>query len=47
MKKETKNRIYNFLWKYKKMRPPGHLIQLSILEDGLVILGIDTQLKTL
>ena len=46
MKKETKKRIYNFLWKYK-MRPPGHLIQLSILKGGLVILGIDTQLKAL
>ena len=39
--------MYNFHWNYKKMRPPRHLIQLSIWKDGLGILDIDTQLNSL
>ena len=46
-KKETEKRIYNFLWNYKKNETSQHMIQLSILKGGLVILDIYTQSKTL
>ena len=46
IKKETE-RTYNFLWNRKKIRPPRHLGQLSILRVGLGILDIVAQLKSL
>ena len=40
-KKETEKTIYNyFLWNYKKMRLPRHLVQLSIWKSRLGILDI-------
>ena len=47
IKKKTEKRLYKFLWKYKKMRPPRNLVQLSILKGGLGILDIDIQLNSL
>ena len=32
---------------FKKVRPPWHLVQISILKGGLGILDIDTQLNSL
>ena len=32
--------------KIGKIQPPRHLVQVSILKDGLGILDIDTQLNT-
>ena len=45
IKKETE-RTYNFLWNRKKIQPPKHLGQLSILKGGLGILDIDAPLKS-
>ena len=36
-----------FLLELQKLRPPRHLIQLSIWKGGLGILDIDTQLNSL
>ena len=45
--KKTEKRIYSFLWNYKNMRPPRHLVQLFILKRGLGVLDIDNQLNYL
>ena len=47
IKKETEKTIYNFLWNYKKMRPPKHLVQLSISKCGLGNLDTDIRLNSL
>ena len=37
---------YTMSGKIGKIQPPRHLVQVSILKDGLGILDIDTQLNT-
>ena len=39
--------MHNFLWNYKNMRQSRQLIQISIWKEGIGILGIDTQLKSM
>ena len=46
IKKEI-GRIYDFLWKGKKIWPPKHLAQFFIWRGGLGILDMDTQLNSL
>ena len=40
-------RIYDFLWNGKIIRPPRHVAYLSISRGGLGILFIDTQSNSL
>ena len=47
IKKEIEERIYDFLWEGKKIRPSRHLAQLPIWKGGLSVLDIDTQLNSL
>ena len=49
IKKKTQKNIYlyNILWNYKKMRPPRHLVKLSVLKVRLGIIDIDPQLNSL